>query len=155
MGHDGMEAQAAVAGLPFGPRRMLAQARDVAPGLAVVVRSEKAGRLDSGKHRAVRAGVGELPDGGDLGFIVPVRQTSAGLGPVRAGVGGLPDRRAIPVVAATGVERPGRGANEIVRGPVLAERAAQLPVTSRRIALEDEGALLRTDQDFDALAHRR
>ena len=113
---DRVEAQPAVARLPVGPRRVLAQPGHVAPGLAAVVAPEQPGRLDAGVERPVRRV--QLPDGGDLGLVVAVGQAGARLRPRLAVVGAAPDRRPVPVVAAAGVERPVRGANEVVRGPV-------------------------------------
>ena len=42
MGHDRVEAQATGAGLPLGPRRVIAQALDVLPRLAAVAAPEQA-----------------------------------------------------------------------------------------------------------------
>ena len=45
MRHERMQDQPAAAGLPVRPRRMVAQAGDMLPGLAIVVAAEQPGRL--------------------------------------------------------------------------------------------------------------
>ena len=154
MGHDRVQAQAAVARLPLRPRRVLAQACDVAPGLPAVIAAEQAGRLDAGIERAVRGR--QVPDRRDLGltFVVAVGQAFAGLRPGGAVVGAAPNGRAVPGAAATGVQgRPVGRAHEVVGRPVLAEGPAQPPVLARLVRLQDEGTLLGADQQFDSLAH--
>ena len=60
VGHDRVEDQAAVAGLPLRPRRVVGQAGHVGPGRAAVVAPEEPGRLDAGEDGAV--GGGHVPD---------------------------------------------------------------------------------------------
>ncbi len=60
MGHDGVEDEPAVAGLPVRSGGMVAQAGHVRPGRAAVVGAEEAGRLDARVEGV--AGRGDVPD---------------------------------------------------------------------------------------------
>ena len=53
-GHQRVQDQAAAAGLPVRARGMLAQPRDMAPGLAAILAAEQAGGLDAGIDRCRR-----------------------------------------------------------------------------------------------------
>ena len=115
---DRVEDQAAVAGLPFRPAGMLAQARDVGPRLASVVAAEQAGRLDAGVDGLAVCARREVPDVRDLSAVVAVGQAGARLCPGFAVVVAAEDSRAIPVAAAAGVQRAVTGADDVVDGPV-------------------------------------
>ncbi len=152
MGDDRVQDQPARAGLPLWLRWVFAQARDVRPGLAAVFAAEQSRRLGAGIERAV--GLGHVPDRAHLGAVRAVVDAAARLRPGGAVVGAAKDGRAVPGVAAAGKESPVRGANEVVNGPQIAERAARRPCPTRGVALDDEGALLGADEDLYALAHR-
>ena len=133
VGHDRVEDEAAVAGLPRRPRRVLGQAGHVRPGRAVVVAPEEPGRLDAGEDRAV--GSRHVPDGGDRRPVVAVGQAGRRVRPGLAEVVGAPDGRAVPRTPGGGVDRPARRVDaDVVDRPALAERAAQRPggAASRR-----------------------
>ena len=152
MRHQRMEDQPGAARPPVRPRRVVAQALDVPPGLAAVVAPEQPGRLDAGVEAA--RGRGHAPDRLDRLLALEIGETRARMGPARAQILGLPDRRAEPFVAAAAIDRAGlRVGLDVVQGPGLAERAAQLPRPPPGVALEDERALLGSEQDQDFLRH--
>ena len=70
VGHDGMEDEAAVAGLPPRADGCAPQARDVRPGDAAVVAPEQARGLDARVERAV--GGRDVPDRVDRRLVVAV-----------------------------------------------------------------------------------
>src|SRR4051812_26200026 len=141
-----MEDQATIARLPLGARRVIRQSLDVRPGLATVAASEQAGRFDARVDRAVRCG--QVPDRGDLRPVLAVGEARGRLSPGRAHVRAAPDRRAVPLAGRAGQQRALiRVPREVAHRPRLAERAANVPVRSVDVTLEDERALLRAEQD--------
>ncbi len=154
MGHERMQDQPAAARLPVRARRVIAQAGDVPPRFAIVVALEQPGRLDPG----VQAGRGgrQAPHRLDRVFPGLVGETRAGVRPGRAQVFGLPHGRAEPGVPAAGVDGPrSLVRDDMVHRPGLAERAAEAPRAPQLVALEDERALLRSEQDQDFVGHWR
>src|SRR5215210_1635639 len=150
--HDRVQAQPATAGLPLRPAGMVAQTGELLPGHPAVVRAEQSGRLDSRKERAV---IGlQVPDSGDLGTVVAVSQPLARLRPAMAIIGAAPDRRAVPGVAAGGVDSAvSFTAYHVMDRPGLAERAAQVPLATRGITVEDESTLPGSDEQLQTFRH--
>src|SRR5687768_12860584 len=100
MGNDRVADEAARARLPAGTARVVAQARDVRPGLAAVVAPEQASGLGPGPDRPV--GTGDVPDRRDLRAIVAVGQPFGGMGPGRAEILASEDGRSVPGRSAGG-----------------------------------------------------
>ena len=122
------------------------------PGLAAVAALEHAGHLGAGEQAAV--------DGGETGHLrelelgVAVVESLTRLLPRLAEVGAAPDARAVPLARGGRVDRAGVGVVDcVVDRPAFAERAAQLPVATTLVALEQEAALAGADHQ-DRLRHR-
>src|SRR5690348_2175779 len=128
---------------------MVREALDVLPGLATVRALEEPRFLDAGVDGSVEAG-GKAPDRRDLRAVVAVRHARRGVGPGRSAVIGSPHGRAVPGIAGRGVDRAGPGLDDEVMGrPPFAEWALDRPVFALLVAVEDERALLRTDEQLD------
>ena len=149
-----MEDQAAGARLPALARRVVAQARDVAPGRPAVGAAEQARRLDAGVDRPVGPGR-QAPHGRDGLAVLAVRQADRRVGPGLAQVLAAEDRGSVPGAAA-GREDGARARlhDHVVDRPAFARRTADRPVGTVRVALEDERALGGADEEQGAGGHR-
>ncbi len=118
-GHDGVEDQAAISGLPLGPARMVREALDVGPRLPAVAALEQAGGL----HACIQSvrPRREVPDRRDLLAAVAVAEALAGVGPGPADIRAAPDGGSVPVAATAGIQRPGlRIDDRVMDGPAIA-----------------------------------
>ena len=145
--HQRVQDQPAAAGLPVRPRRVVAQPGDVPPARAAIVAAEQPGRLDAGVQRAAGP-LRQAPHRADRRLPRGVGEALAGMGPGRAEIGGGPHRRPEPFIAAAGMDGArARIGDGVADRPGLAVGAALRPIAARRVALQDERALLRPEQN--------
>ena len=140
MGDDRVADEATGARLPARTAWVVAQARDVRPGLPAVVAPEEAGGLGARPDRPV--GAGDVPDRRDLRTVVAVGQPFRRMGPGRAQVLASEDGR--PVPGDPPAARIAPSARSTVRswiGQPLQSGPRRDHERPGRIAVEDEGAL--------------
>ena len=108
---------------------------------------EEAGRLGADEQAAVRGHhVGDLGQL-QLAVAVGIAEPRAGVLPRLAQVGAAPDRRAVPLAGGGGEDRARVAVQDgVVDGPVLAVRAAHVPVAPV-LALQHEQALAGSDEE--------
>src|SRR3990170_2848555 len=147
-----MEDEAAVSRLPLRARRMVGEPGHVLPGRPTINAPEEARRLDARIDGAV-CGC-HVPDGGELGTIVTVGEAFARMGPGRARVIAAPDRRSVPRARAAGEDCAAlRGHRDIVDGPTLTQRTAELTIATACVAIANERALRRPDEQCGSRGH--
>ncbi len=154
---DRVQAHAAGARRPFGPRLVGAQPGELVPGLAAVGRAEERGVLDPGIDR-VRVDVRrlEVPDALELPGVgcpvVPLVRAGGAVVeelvphrlPGLAAVVGAMDHLAEPVADLRGVDpiRIDRRPLQVVDFQAAEVRPGDLPVLALAIGRQDEGALV-------------
>src|SRR3990170_6323633 len=149
---DRMEDEAAVSRLPLRARRMVGETGHVLPGRPTINAPEEARRLDARIDGAMRGC--HVPDGGELGTIVTVGDAFARMGPGRARVIAAPDRRSVPRARAAGEDCAAhRLHRDVVDGPTVAQRTAELPIATACVAIENERALRRPDEQCGSRNH--
>ena len=162
---DGVEAEAACAGLPVGAGFVEAEAGELVPGVAAVGGLEEAGVFGSGVDGV---GVGErgleVPDALELPgvgrAVVPLMRAGSAFvgelvadgGPGEAAVVGALDLLAEPAGGLGGVEAVGVGGGgfEVVELPAGEVGFGDLPGAAGGVGGEDEGAFAGADEEADA-----
>src|SRR3990170_83806 len=149
---DRMEDETTVSRVPLRARRMVGEPGHVLPGRPTVHAPEEARRLDARIDGAMRGC--HVPDGGELGTIVIVGEAFARMRPGRARVIAAPDRRSVPRARAAGEDCAAlRVHRDIVDGPTLTQRTAELPIATACVAIENERALRRPDEQCGSCGH--
>ena len=153
---DAVHHEAARAWRPVLARRVVVEAVHRRPGRPAILAFEQRPRVHAGPHFAGPRGVPRLhaPDALDRAADLFGKRRAVGHLPRLAQVIRAVDVRAVHVVIQRG-EKPARTALPLVEGQVVDTpsgevRPAEFPVFARAVALEDERALARADEDEHA-----
>ena len=140
-------------GVPVWPRRMIAQARHMFPGQAVIVAPEQPCRLHAGIEPPI-AMARQAPHRFDRIFARLIGKALARMRPCRAEIAGLPHGRSEPLVSAPGIESAALLiGDDMVHRPIARSRPAEA-ANDRRVASPSRRSRpLGSDEDEHALVH--
>ena len=147
-GRDGVEAEAAVAGVPVGARGVVPQAAVQRPREAAVAALEQRAGVATGVEQAVSLAGRDHPDPLERLLVALGEGRPLRLLPLSRRVVGDPDLRAV---------EPGRDRGEVAPGARVAHRVLDALARERargdlepvaRVPFEPEEALLRADQEL-------